>query len=206
VSEEAFERLWEFARFQDKMPPQQHTAHARHGRHPSAHDSPSYAFGERRVRSWYGAAGLAIAACLALVFYSLFTYGPATSAKQNAQRLTEQVRSSDSRVAARASRNTSDAGDLIARASRRAAPEQGQEAQEAQEAKVRTARADSTEGTRIADGDLPVPDELRTRAGLFVDYGIVRRLDKLRHLDAILAQPNEAPGGTTSDADSGGHG
>jgi hypothetical protein len=51
-------------------------------------------------------------------------------------------------------------------------------------------------GTELADAqpalsehDLPVPDELRQSPGLFVDYPIVRHLDALRHLEAVMDEP-----------------
>ncbi|HYC21859.1 MAG TPA: hypothetical protein VEI94_04115 [Candidatus Bathyarchaeia archaeon] len=53
-------------------------------------------------------------------------------------------------------------------------------------------------GTELADAqpalsehDLPVPDELRQSPGLFVDYPIVRHLDALRHLEAVMDEPGD---------------
>ncbi|MFM7736848.1 MAG: hypothetical protein ACKPBU_12820 [Alphaproteobacteria bacterium] len=38
--------------------------------------------------------------------------------------------------------------------------------------------------------DLQVPDELRRRPGMFLDMGVVRRLDKLKKMEAVYRSPN----------------
>jgi len=60
----------------------------------------------------------------------------------------------------------------------------------------RHGRGNGRAGTELADAqpalsehDLPVPDELRQSPGLFVDYPIVRHLNALRHLEAVMDEP-----------------
>lgn len=43
--------------------------------------------------------------------------------------------------------------------------------------------------------DLQVPAELRARPGLFVDMDVVKRLDKLRHLEAVYREDGAQGGG-----------
>jgi len=45
-----------------------------------------------------------------------------------------------------------------------------------------------------ASGDLHVPDELRRRPGLFLDMGVVRRLDKLKKMEAVYRGQARAEG------------
>lgn len=61
------------------------------------------------------------------------------------------------------------------------------------------ASSESGSATAVADRgdagrDLSVPDEVRLHPGMFLDLGMVQRLDKLRHLEAVYRQPGAGEG------------
>ncbi len=54
-----------------------------------------------------------------------------------------------------------------------------------------------------ADRDLPVPDELRQQPGRFLDLDIVRKLEKLRNLEAVNRHADPDATGGAADGSSG---
>jgi hypothetical protein len=52
----------------------------------------------------------------------------------------------------------------------------------------------SADPAPVSEDDLDVPDEVLQRPGLFLDIGIVHRLDKLQNLEAVYRQSDEHSG------------
>lgn len=153
-------------------------------------DGASRRSGRRRLVAWSAAGGLAIAASLAL----LIVGRPAGVGAPAAKTATTAKPAAVARAAAPVAVAKHEPGHATRVASKGvpadAHPAEGKPAAVADQA---APEGDVVANEEVAN-EIDPPRELLERPDMFLNYPIVRRLDELRHLESVLAEPPDAGG------------
>lgn len=144
----------------------------------------------RRRWLWTGAsAGLALAAALALIVFAPRSPGGTPAAHEAPTARSPVVASAPAQKAV-AARSAQGPATRVAKAAPDAGPRKEQVARRAEPKPAVDAAPSPGEepAEAVAVNELDPPRDLLDRPDLFLNYPIVRKLEELRHLDAVLAE------------------